>query len=177
MQQPSSGDARRHNLELKVRCSSLETAREVVRPIAHASTVEVQTDTFFRAVHGRLKLREIDSQAAVLIWYERADDVVARLSAYHLVPVVDPAGLKIALTAALGVRGVVRKRREIYLWHNVRIHLDEVAGLGNFLEFEAVLNADEDQATARDRLEHLCQLLGVTAADHLAVAYADLLGL
>jgi len=33
----------------------------------------------------------------------------------------------------------VSKRREIYLWHNVRIHLDAVTGLGSFVEFEAVL--------------------------------------
>ncbi|MGK3856667.1 class IV adenylate cyclase, partial [Enterococcus faecium] len=82
---------------------------------------------------GRLKLREIDGQAAVLIWYDRPDHDAARLSKYHLVPVADPAALKAALTDALGVRGEVRKRREIYLWHNVRIHLDEVAGLGSFL--------------------------------------------
>jgi predicted adenylyl cyclase CyaB len=82
-----------------------------------------------------------------------------------------------ALTSALGVRGVVRKRREIYLWHNVRVHLDEVDGLGTFVEFEAVLSEDEDEATARQRLEHLSGLLAVTSADHLAVAYADLLGL
>jgi adenylate cyclase class IV len=32
----------------------------------------------------------------------------------------------------------VSKRREIYLWHNVRIHPDAVTGLGSFVEFEAV---------------------------------------
>ena len=51
----------------------------------------------------------------------------------------DAGALKTALVAALGIRGVVHKRREIYLWHNVRIHLDEVAGLGALVEFEAVL--------------------------------------
>ena len=55
-------------------------------------------------------------------------------------PIAEPALLKAALTAALGVRRVVDKRREIFLADNVRIHLDDVAGLGTFLEFEAVLD-------------------------------------
>ena len=42
--------------------------------------------------------------------------------------------LTVRLAEALGVRSVVRKRREIYLYHNVRIHLDEVCDLGRFLE-------------------------------------------
>ena len=101
----------------------------------------------------------------------------ARLSAYHLVPVADAPALKAALAAALGVRGEVRKRRDIYLWHNVRIHLDEVAGLGTFVEFEAVLGSDEDETQAPDRLTRLCQELAISSAAHVALSYAELLGL
>jgi predicted adenylyl cyclase CyaB len=149
----------------------------VVQTVVARSQGEQQTDTFFPVPHGRLKLREIDAQPAVLIWYERPNQSEARLSSYHLVPVSDPAGLKTALTEALGVRGVVRKQREIFLWHNVRIHLDDVADLGTFIEFEAVLSDSDDAAVAHERLDYLCRLLNVHAADHVAVAYADLLGL
>jgi adenylate cyclase class IV len=41
------------------------------------------------------------------------------------------------------------QRREIYLYHNVRIHLDEVEDLGTFLEFEAVLGPNVDDALGR----------------------------
>jgi adenylate cyclase class IV len=167
----------RQNLELKVRCPDLAAARETVRGFASGPTVEVQTDTFFRVPHGRLKLRQIAGQEAVLIWYDRPDRGEARLSTYRLVPVPDPGQLGVTLTAALGVRGAVRKRREIYLWHNVRIHLDEVEQLGSFIEFEAVLTSAEDIPVSRERLEHLYRVLGVSPADHLAAAYADLLGL
>ena len=168
----------RRNLELKARYPDLAAARAVVGRLgARSAGVELQTDTYFPVPHGRLKLREIQGQAAVLIWYDRPDLSEARLSAYHLVPVADAAVLKAALTAALGIRGAVHKRREIYLWHNVRIHLDEVARLGTFIEFEAVLSSDEDEAQAPGRLARLCQELAITPAQHVASSYAELLGL
>ena len=73
-----------------------------------------------------MKLREIEGQPAQLIWYVRPDEQAPKASDYLVVPVADAPLLKSALTAAFGVGGVVDKRREIFLWHNVRIHLDEV---------------------------------------------------
>jgi predicted adenylyl cyclase CyaB len=166
------------NLELKARCPDLEAARASVCHIgARVAGIEIQTDTFFRVPSGRLKLREIEGQPTALIWYDRPDELSARMSRYYLNSVPDAEKMKATLTAALGVRGVVHKCRAIYLWHNVRIHLDEVRDLGTFMEFEAVLGPGDELATARARLGHLCQVLGIVPADHLAIAYADLLGL
>jgi adenylate cyclase, class 2 len=168
----------RQNLELKARLADLAVARTaVLHQGAQFHADESQSDTYFHVLHGRLKLREIDGQSAVLIAYDRPDAVAARLSRYHLVPASDPARLKAALTAALGVRGEVYKRRSIYLWHNVRIHQDEVQGLGMFVEFEAVLSPNEDEATAQTRLEELGNVLDLRPEDYLAPSYADLLGL
>jgi adenylate cyclase class IV len=167
-----------HNLELKARHPDLHAAAAAAEQLgARGPTVEDQTDTYFRVPNGRLKLREILGQPAVLIWYTRPDLRDARTSAYQLVPVPDPGGLRAALAGALTVRGMVRKRRTIYLWHNVRIHLDEVDGLGTFVEFEAVLSPGEDEAAARRRLEELCRVMAIRPEDHLAPSYADLLGL
>jgi len=168
----------RRNLELKARHADLAAARAAALGLgAGPASVEAQTDTYFRVPNGRLKLREIADQLAVLIFYERPDECSARLSAYRLIAAPEPDLLREALTAALGVRGVVRKRREILLWHNVRIHLDEVSGLGTFVEFEAVLGPGDDEGTAAARLEQLGTALQVHATDHLATSYADLLGL
>jgi predicted adenylyl cyclase CyaB len=167
-----------HNLELKARHPDLRMAAAAVEQLgAQGPTVESQTDTYFRVPNGLLKLREIEGQQAALIWYTRPDRRDARTSTYQLVPVPDPDGLRAALDGALAVRGTVRKRRTIYLWHNVRIHLDEVDGLGTFVEFEAVLSPGEDEATARRRLEELGRVLGIRPEDCLAPSYADLLGL
>ena len=100
-----------------------------------------QIDTYFHCRHGRLKLRQIDGLRAELVWYARPDEEGPKPSDYQLVPLQNPETLKAALAAALGVRAVVEKRREIFLYHSVRIHLDDVVGLGHFIEFEAVLGA------------------------------------
>ena len=85
--------------------------------------------------------------------------------------------LKAALTSALGLRGEVRKRRELLLWHNVRIHLDHVDQLGDFVEFEAVVAHTDDEATAHERLQTLAAALAINPADRIAVSYSDLLGI
>lgn len=171
--------ANRRNLELKARHADLDAARKAVQAIAEVRPggVESQIDTYFQVPHGRLKLREINEESATLIYYERPDRAIARICSYHLVPVPDRNSMKAALVAALGMRGVVRKRREIYFWHNVRIHLDEVEGLGTFVELEAVLAPDDDEKLAQERLNQLCQVIRIEPAELLGQSNADLLGL
>ena len=116
----------RRNLELKFRCTDLAMLRATVRQLCGGiGELELQSDTYFHVPNGRLKLREIQDRLPLLIWYRRPDRTEVRASDYQLVAVTEPAQLKAALTGALGLRGVVKKRREIYLWHNVRIHLDD----------------------------------------------------
>jgi predicted adenylyl cyclase CyaB len=79
------------------------------------------------------------------------------------------------LAEALGIAVIVDKRREILLFHNVRIHLDDVAGLGTFLEFEAVLSGDIDPARGEAQIDFLRNEFGIAAEDLLAVSYAELL--
>jgi adenylate cyclase class 2 len=168
----------RRNLERKFRCPDLAAVRAALPAVpARREGVQFQTDTYFHARAGRLKLRVIDGEPAALIWYDRPDAAAAKLSTYHLVPVSDAALLRAALAAALGVRGVVAKRRDVYHWGNVRIHLDEVDGLGTFVEFEAVLSAQDDVAAAHADLETLRRALGLAGAEELAGSYADLLRL
>ena len=171
----------RRNLELKLRVPDLAAARRACAGLAGLAGVVEQVDTYFHVPIGRLKLRESVSGSAApeatLIAYCRPDRADVRASDYHLVPVPDAAGLKSALSAALGVRGVVRKRREVLMRHNVRIHLDEVDGLGDFLELEAVISDEADEALSRSRLDALCRLLGLAPGDWIAGSYADLLGI
>jgi homotetrameric cytidine deaminase len=110
--------------------------------------VIVQRDTYFRVAEGRLKLREEEPGEAHLIAYSRPDDADVRLSSYRVVPAGE--GLLAAMTETLGVDVVVEKRRHLLLWETVRIHLDEVSGLGSFVELEAVAGpARTSRASAR----------------------------
>jgi predicted adenylyl cyclase CyaB len=171
----------RRNLELKVRVPDLAGVGAACRRVATPAAVMEQVDTYFHAAHGRLKLRESAGASsaceATLIAYDRPDRTDVRASDYHLVAVSDAAGVKSALSAALGVRGVVRKRREVHMYHNVRIHLDDVEGLGTFVELEAVISPEVDEHVSLTRLEALCGLLGLSRDDGIAGSYADLLGL
>ena len=80
-----------------------------------------------------------------------------------------------ALADVLGVRGVVEKARRLLLWRTVRIHLDRVAGLGDFVEHEAVEATAGGLEAERDRLEELRAGLGLEDRLIVARGYADLL--
>ncbi|MHC4407349.1 MAG: class IV adenylate cyclase [Planctomycetota bacterium] len=164
------------NIELKARLVDLEAARRVAREVATEHLgVQHQVDTYFRCHHGRLKLRQIDGVLAQLVSYARPDDPGPKQSDYTLVPVSEPERLKGALSAALGVRCVVEKRREIFLHHNVRIHLDEVVHLGSFLEFEAVLGPTVDAQTGRRQVDSLAERFALARNDWLTGSYAEML--
>lgn len=165
----------RRNIELKARIDSLEAARAVCRQFANLKAEEHQTDTYFRCSQGRLKLRERNPEPAQLVAYSRSDAAAPRASDYWLVPVLDPAALKAALSTALGVLVVVEKEREIFLYRNVRIHLDCVTGLGEFVEFEAVLSPGDDEPAAAALVAELAQRLVVDPHDRVDRSYSDLL--
>lgn len=166
----------RRNVEIKARVGSLDAARQVAQRLAAGYLgVLVQVETFFHCTSGRLKLREVDDRPAELIAYSRSDQVEPKPSQYYLVTVEEAAACKGALTAALGVAGVVRKRREVFLIDNVRIHLDEVDGLGDFLEMEAVISTSDEDEQATARLDVLMREFGILPENLLAGAYVDML--
>ena len=165
------------NVEIKARCSDLQAAEETARRLGARFQVRMrQVDTYFRVRRGRLKLREFDRGESQLIYYERPDAPGSRLSDYELVPVADGAALKAALQRALGVRCVVDKRRTLYLYDEVRIHLDQVEGLGAFIELEGVLSPSAARHKVEEKVAWLSAELGIQEADLIAGSYADLLG-
>jgi adenylate cyclase, class 2 len=164
------------NIELKARLNDLAAAREIAQRAATDYVgVQEQTDTYFHCGRGRLKLREIEGLAAHLIGYNRPDELQASASDYLLVPVDRPEEFKALLASVCGVRVVVRKRREIFMVCNVRVHLDQVEGLGAFLEFEAVLSPEADEAPSRKVLDYLREQFGVTDDALLAGSYSEML--
>ena len=136
----------------------------------------VQRDTYFPAGRGRLKLREFGvGQEAELIAYVRPDAVEAAESSYVRAPLAASDELYEALDAALGTTVVVAKTRRLFLWEGVRIHLDDVDGLGTFIEFEAVLPDAGDLETARGKVAQLRAALEIPDDALVATGYADLL--
>jgi adenylate cyclase class IV len=165
----------RRNIELKARLDSLDAARETCARFATFSVHERQTDTYFHCSHGRLKLRERVGLPAQLVGYARADATTPRASDYWLVPISEPILLKAALAATLGVLVIVEKQRDVYLYQNVRIHLDRVSELGEFIEFEAVLGPADNEQAAGELVSALAARLGIEPGHRVDGSYSDLL--
>lgn len=136
--------------------------------------VLVQRDTYFHVSHGRLKLREEEGAAPHLIAYERPDQVEQRESRYRIVHVNQVDELKLALSSALGVKVVVAKKRHLFLWEEVRIHLDEVEGLGNFIEFEAVASGGSDLSREKVHVATMRQAFAIDDSNVIGGSYCDL---
>jgi homotetrameric cytidine deaminase len=166
----------RRNVELKARDPAPDRSLERARALGAEDRGELrQRDTYFAAPRGRLKLREQDPGGAELIAYERPDAAQARESRYRIAPVAEPDPLREALDAALGTVAVVDKRRRLLLWEGVRIHLDRVEGLGDFVELEGVAGADSDLAREADHVARVRAELGIADDAIEATGYADLL--
>lgn len=164
------------NVEVKLKVEDLQRLGDQVR-VAGARPVTTlwQRDTYFQVPRGRLKLREETDLPATLIWYDRANEAASRLCRYHLMQVPEPARVKEAFREAFGVRVVVSKSRELLLYENVRVHLDRVEDLGEFLELEAVLAPDEPETAGQAIVRRLLDALGLANAPVLTHSYADLL--
>ncbi len=172
------------NVELKARCPDLATVRRrALDAGARPRGVLEQRDTYFVVPAGRLKLREQRADpgdgaivvSAELLHYRRADATRSRSSRYRRTPVEDPAAMRALLLDALGPDGEVRKRRELLLAENVRIHLDEVDGLGTFVELEGVVDpVAHPRPGTTARVEHLRAALGIDQRDIVAEGYREL---
>jgi homotetrameric cytidine deaminase len=164
------------NIELKARDAQPERTLELALALGAGDRGEfAQRDTYFGGARGRLKLREQQPGKAEVIEYHRPDTTDARASEYRRVPVPEPEALREALDAALGTLVVVEKRRRLLLWEGVRIHLDDVTGLGRFVELEAVAPAESDLAPERAKVEHLRAELEIEESSLVAQSYSDLL--
>ena len=164
------------NIEIKAHARDFAELRRRAEILGKApGEVIPQEDTFFNVPKGRLKLRQLTPQRGQLVYYERTDISGPKRSNYYIFETSDPESLKNTLSVALGVRGIVRKTRYLYLAGQTRIHLDEVEGLGDFLELEVVLQPEQSDAEGQSIARDLMSRLGVQEKDLIEGAYMDLL--
>jgi adenylate cyclase class IV len=164
------------NIEIKARVHSVQALLPGARALADGDAVPIaQDDTFYRAPHGRLKLRRFADGSAELIHYQRADTTDAKASDYVRVPVADADAMHEALRRGCGVLGRVRKQRLLLMAGATRIHLDRVEQLGDFIELEVVLQPGQSDADGVRVAEALMSSLGLAGAERVGGAYLDLL--
>lgn len=164
------------NIEVKARVRDLAELQKRAEALADGPAVILrQTDTFFTASSGRLKLREVPERPAQLIYYEREDKGGPKASNYFIFNTPDAGDLKDVLGRALGLKGTIRKVRRLYMVGQTRVHVDEVDGLGAFMELEVVMRDGQSETEGQRIAADLMRLLGVKESDLVETAYMDLL--
>lgn len=164
------------NIEVKARVHDFNQVRNKAEILSDTPCQDIpQEDTFFNCLDGRLKLRQLSSDYGQLVYYRREDVAGPKHSDYAIFETSNPARLKAILSQAYGIRGVVSKVRHLYMVGQTRIHLDEVQGLGQFVELEVVLKPGQTDVEGQAIAEALMRKLGIKDQDLIASAYVDLL--
>lgn len=161
------------NLEYKARIEDPKPYQAKARTLGADLWGDLrQTDTYFAVPNGRLKLRETAGLQGELVFHQRDEDGADRPSNYEVVHTKEPLALRNLLATALGVLAVVKKRRTLLVLDGARIHLDNVEGLGRFLELEVPVH--EDDAPARDMINWLLGQLDLSWEQCIRASYVDL---
>jgi predicted adenylyl cyclase CyaB len=164
------------NVEIKAVLTNRAAAEATAARLSDAGPETThQEDFFFNSDGERLKLRILAPENGELIRYERADTADARRSRYLIARTPDPQILLDILTATLGRTGVVRKTRTLYLAGQTRIHIDRVAGLGDFLELEVVLRPEQSDADGKVIATELLSDFGIAKQQLIGEACVDLM--
>jgi len=162
------------NVEFKCELRDPELASAVCSRIkaVHIGRLE-QTDTYYRVPSGTLKRRECKSEPVEWIAYERDAIARPRLSLFTIYS--DSEARMRFGERPLPVWVVVRKRRDLWIKRAVRIHLDEVEGLGWFFELEALVSRRQTVARCHEAIGRLRKLFGPSLGEPVSTGYAELL--
>ena len=165
------------NIEIKARYDNAECAEENLNALgAGLAGTFHQKDTYFNVDQGRLKLRELGIGEGHLIFYKREDLAGPKRSDYEIAKTEDPEALRAILSKIHGTWVEVEKTRQVWLWENVRIHLDDVKSLGQFVELEAVTEEKGIEESHR-RVETLMRALEITRDQLVEGSYGDIVAL
>ena len=155
------------NIELKIKVESHSKLIKALRRInAEKTGILRQKDIYYKVRKGLLKLR-IEGNSYTLIKYLR-DEKGKRWSNYELLRLEGKNPEKY-LHDIFNIDTIVEKKRILYLYKNTRIHLDEVKGLGKFLELETLLVSTRKEA--EERFREIINLLGLDLSKQIRKSY------
>ncbi len=167
------------NIEIKARLDNPDAVRSILLGCGAVFIGEDrQIDTYFNVPEGRLKIREGTIENCV-VFYRRPDMSGPKRCDYTIEKFGrgDSAlqGFMALLSAALGVRTVVDKRREIYFIGNIKFHIDTVEGLGVFFEIEAIGVGNTDVRELENQCGEWLKKLDIDEGRLVDVSYCDMM--
>ena len=161
------------NFEIKCRIRNLSEIKKIlVSDRSYKYSIEKQKDIYYKVKSGRLKLRIINEKNSDLIYYNRKEKNRERVSNFVISSTINFKELNFIMTEQFEVMVIVNKKREIFVKDNIRIHLDTVNKLGNFLEIEIMF---KDLNKAKKMMSELKDMLNLNTKDFIKSSYSDLL--
>jgi adenylate cyclase class IV len=163
-----------HNVEFKAELRDLALAGAICRKLEamHVGDID-QTDTYYRVPNGRLKKREAKGERTEYIFYDRPDRISPKLS--HFTIYSEREALERFGRHPLAEWVVVRKKRHLYLLRGIRIHLDSVEGLGDFIEFEALVSPEQNVVNCHRQIAALRMEFAPVLGEAISSGYSDML--
>ncbi len=164
------------NLELKVQLNQESLNNLIAQLSPYYSETLIQTDTYFASKEGRLKLREEKGKSACLIRYQRPNLQDPKEANYVLYPIKDVDQFFAVFGDFLQEELKVKKQRALYFPKpHIRVHLDQVEELGDFLEIEVPLSKDVPLAVAETEMRELQKRLQLENLNKIDCGYRELL--
>ena len=166
------------NIEFKAELRDLELAKAIAMNVgAKRAAVLLQTDEYVRVPEGRLKRRVERNDAAgavreLWIWYDRPDRTGPRASRWTS---LDDRQVEVRWPGLdRTVARLIIKRREVWSVENIRIHLDAVAGLGNYLELHGIVDHTADPGETRLKVTSLMEQFRPALGEPVSGSYSEL---
>ena len=165
------------NREIKAYCPDFAPVRDLLQEIGASFIEEAeQVDYYYNLPdlpaedsNRRLKIRE-EKGTAQVVYYVEGQESGARTSRFQVWG-LSGAQTKEMLDAALGVRAVVHKRREVWRKENVKFNLDQVETVGQILEVEILTQEGYD---VEAQLTQYRELFGPYLGDDIIGSNEDL---
>jgi len=164
------------NIEVKARVDDVGLLKGRIAVLSDQPPVQItQDDVFFACPDGRIKLRFLSEGQGELISYKRANQAGPKESVYFVYRTDAPGQLLAVMSLVYPQIGRVRKQRTIFMIGRTRVFVDQVEGLGDFMELEVVMRDDEPSQRGVEEAELLIDKLGLAQSQRIEVAYVDLL--
>ena len=160
------------NLELKIKVDSHDKIEEQLKLInAEQKGILNQKDIYYKWDKGLLKLR-VQNKSYQLIKYIRNENGAERFSNYEIIE-LSGNDAEIYLRDILNIEVEVEKKRNLYIYKNTRVHLDNVKNLGMFLELETVVVSE--QQNVQGEFDEVIKLLNLNLNSQILCSYRDMM--
>ncbi len=162
-------------VEVKFRVD-FEAIREKIEELgADLSHEELQEDVYFSLPYPRLlRVRNVPNLRRAFLTYKEVKDPGRNEEFDELEVEVSSFGTTVEILRRLGFNEdvVVRKRRLVYKLGDVTFELNDVEGLGGFLDIEVI---SDDVSEAKGKIWEVAKALGLSEEDVEPRLYQELM--